>query len=71
MLETVFPHSHSIFSHKPFLESSPLVMQRSLLGCLMFLVQDAAALEEAEIRQSDGYSETSGRHPGNIFAAGE
>ena len=39
-----------------------------LIGCLMFLVQDAAALEEAELRQTDGYSET--RNSGNVFAAG-
>lgn len=39
-----------------------------LIGCLMFLVQDAAALEEAELRQADGYSET--RNSGNVFAAG-
>ena len=41
-----------------------------LIGCLMFLVQDAAALEEADLRQSDGYSEISARNSGNVFAAG-
>ena len=39
-----------------------------LIGCLMFLVQDAALLEEAELRQAEGYSET--RNSGNVFAAG-
>ena len=41
-----------------------------LLGCLLFLVQDSAALEEAELRQSDGYSENSARNSGHIFHAG-
>jgi len=40
-----------------------------LLGCLLLVVQDSAALEEAELRQSDGYSENSARNSGNIFAA--
>merc|ERR1719334_834766 len=40
-----------------------------LLGCLLLMVQDSAALEEAELRQSDGYSENSARNSGNIFAA--
>ena len=41
-----------------------------LLGCLLLMVQDSSALEEAELRQSDGYSENSARNSGNIFAAG-
>ena len=41
-----------------------------LIGCLMFLVQDAAALEEAEMRQTDGYSESSARNSNNVFTAG-
>ena len=41
-----------------------------LIGCLMFLVQDAAAPEEVDLRQSDGYSEISARNSGNVFAAG-
>ena len=40
-----------------------------LIGCLMFLVQDAADLEEAELRQSDGYSE-SARNSTSVFTAG-
>jgi len=40
-----------------------------LLGCLLLIVQDSAALEEAELRQSDGYSENSARNSGNIFTA--
>jgi len=40
-----------------------------LLGCLLLMVQDSSALEEAELRQSDGYSENSARNSGNIFAA--
>lgn len=40
-----------------------------LLGCLLLMVQDSSALEEAELRQSDGYSENSARSSGNIFAA--
>ena len=39
-----------------------------LIGCLMFLVQDAAALEESELRQTDGYSESSARNSANVFA---
>ena len=39
-----------------------------LIGCLMFLVQDAAALEESELRQADGYSESSARNSANVFA---
>ena len=34
------------------------------------MAQDAAALEDAEMRQGDGYSETSARHSGHVFAAG-
>jgi hypothetical protein len=55
-----------------------------LLGSLLLVVQDSAALEvahsavlllnflsqEAELRQGDSYSENSARNSGNIFAAG-
>ena len=37
-------------------------------GCLLLMVQDSSALEEANLRQSAGYSENSARNFGNIFA---
>jgi len=40
-----------------------------LLGCLMLAVQDSAALEEAELRQNDGYSDNSARNSAGIFHA--
>jgi len=44
------------------------VNSQMLLGCLLLTVQDAAALEQADLQQSEGYSENS-RNSGNLFAA--
>ncbi|XP_023326700.1 ral GTPase-activating protein subunit beta isoform X1 [Eurytemora carolleeae] len=45
------------------------VNTQMLLGCLLMTVQDAAALEEAELRQNDGFSDNSARNSAGVFQA--